>query len=88
MQIWLNGQLVDSVAADVSIGGWPSGEGVFETIRTQDGEIFELGRHMRRALEAATTKGFSLPSEDAVRTGIRSLLTWARLRVTTPMVQV
>ena len=42
MQIWLNGQLVDSVAADVSIGGWPSGEGVFETIRTQDGEIFEL----------------------------------------------
>lgn len=75
MQIWLNDQLVDSAAADVGIGGWPSGEGVFETIRTQDGEIFELGRHMRRGLEAATIKGFSLPSEDAVRTGIRSLLT-------------
>jgi len=74
MQIWLNGQLIDSAAADVSVGGWPSGVGVFETIRTQDGEIFELVRHMRRALEAATAKGFSLPSEEVVRTGIRSLL--------------
>ncbi len=74
MQIWLNGQLIDSAAADVSAGGWPNGEGVFETIRTQDGEIFELGRHMRRALEAATAKGFSLPNEEVVRTGIRSLL--------------
>jgi branched-chain amino acid aminotransferase len=74
MQIWLNDHLIDSVAADVSAGGWPSGDGVFETIRTQDGEIFELGRHMRRALEAATAKGFSLPNEEVVRTGIRSLL--------------
>lgn len=75
MQIWLDGQLIDLAAADVSEGGWPSGEGVFETIRTQDGEIFELGRHMRRALEAATAKGFSLPNEEVVRNGIRSLLT-------------
>ena len=75
MQIWLNDHLIDSVAADVSAGGWPSGEGVFETIRTQDGDVFELGRHMRRALEGATAKGFSLPNEEVVRTGIHSLLT-------------
>ncbi len=75
MQIWLNDHLIDAVAADVSAGGWPSGDGVFETIRTQDGEIFELGRHMRRALEGATAKGFSLPNEEVVRTGIHSLLT-------------
>ena len=74
MQIWLNDKLTDSVAADVNVGGWPSGEGVFETIRTQDGEVFELGRHMRRALEAATSKGFSLPNEEVVRSGIHSLL--------------
>jgi branched-chain amino acid aminotransferase len=74
MQIWLNDQLKDSDAADVNVGGWPSGEGVFETIRTQDGEVFELGRHMRRALEAATSKGFSLPNEEVVRSGIHSLL--------------
>ena len=75
MQIWLNEKLTDSAAADVRAGGWPSGEGVFETIRTQDGEVFELGRHMRRALEAATAKGFLLPNEEIIRTGIHSLLT-------------
>lgn len=75
MQIWLNSQLTDSAAADVSEGGWPSGEGVFETIRTQGGEVFELGRHMRRALDAATAKGFALPNEEVVRTGIHSLIT-------------
>jgi branched-chain amino acid aminotransferase len=74
MQIWLNDRLVNASAADVTVGGWPSGEGVFETIRTQNGEIFELGRHMRRALQATTARGFSLPNEDVVRTGIRSLL--------------
>jgi branched-chain amino acid aminotransferase len=75
MKVWLNENLTDSSVAEVSASGWPSGEGVFETIRTQDGEIFELGRHMRRALEAATSKGFSLPNEEMVRTGIHSLLT-------------
>ena len=74
MQIWCNDQLTDSAVADVSVGGWPSGEGVFETIRTQEGEIFELGRHMRRALEASTAKGFSLPNEEVVRTAIHSLI--------------
>ena len=75
MQIWVNDALTDSAVADVGVAGWPSGEGVFETIRTQDGEVFELGRHMRRALEAATAKGFSLPNEEVIRTGIHSLLT-------------
>ena len=72
MQIWVNDALTDSAVADVGVAGWPSGEGVFETIRTQEGEIFELGRHMRRALEAATAKGFSLPNEEVVRTAIHA----------------
>jgi branched-chain amino acid aminotransferase len=75
MQIWLGGEIVDASKTEISVDGWPSGEGVFETIRTQNGEVFELGRHMRRALEAATAKGFSLPNEDDVRTGISALLT-------------
>ena len=75
MQIWLNDELVDASKAKISVDGWPNGEGIFETIRTQNGEIFELGRHMRRALEAATVKGFSLPNEDVVRDGISALLT-------------
>lgn len=74
MQVWLNHELVDVVKTDISSDGWPSGEGVFETIRTQNGEVFELGRHMRRSLAAATAKGFSLPHEEVVRTGIEQLL--------------
>lgn len=74
MQIWLNERLVDSALVDVSIDGWPEGEGIFETIKTQGGEIFELGRHMRRALDAADKKGFSLPDEEAIRGAIAGLL--------------
>jgi branched-chain amino acid aminotransferase len=75
MLIWLNDGLVDISNTDISADGWPSGDGVFETIRTQNGEVFEIGRHMRRALDAATAKGFSLPNEDLVRKGVSSLLT-------------
>jgi branched-chain amino acid aminotransferase len=74
MQIWLNDGLVDAATADISIDGWPDGEGIFETIKTQDGEIFELGRHMRRALDAADKKGISLPSEELIRNAIFELL--------------
>jgi len=74
MQIWLDRELVDAAKTEVSVDGWPSGEGVFETIRTQNGEVFELGRHMRRALDGATAKGFALPTEDDVRSAISALL--------------
>ena len=74
MKIWVNDGLVDAATADVSIDGWPDGAGIFETIKTQDGEIFELGRHMRRALDAADKKGISLPSENQVRNAILELL--------------
>jgi len=74
MQIWLNEGLVDAATADISIDGWPDGEGIFETIKTQNGEIFELGRHMRRALDAADKKEIALPSEDVVRNAISELL--------------
>ena len=74
MQIWFNDGLVDAATADVSIDGWPDGAGIFETIKTQDGEIFELGRHMRRAIDAADKKGISLPSEELVRKAILDLL--------------
>jgi branched-chain amino acid aminotransferase len=74
MKIWVNRGLVDAATADVSVDGWPDGAGIFETIKTQDGEIFELGRHMRRALDAADKKGFALPSEDLIRSAILELL--------------
>jgi len=74
MLIWLNDALVDAASAGVALDGWPDGEGIFETIKTQDGEIFELGRHMRRAVDAAAQKEIVLPSENLVRKAIESLL--------------
>ncbi len=74
MKIWVNEGLVEATSADVSIDGWPDGAGIFETIKTQDGEIFELGRHMRRAIDAAEKKGLSLPGEESVRNAIVRLL--------------
>jgi branched-chain amino acid aminotransferase len=74
MQIWLNNALVDASAAGVEVDGWPDGEGIFETTKTLNGEVFELGRHMRRAVSAAEIKGLTLPGEEVIRTAISSLL--------------
>ena len=74
MKVWINSALIDSTLGDVDSDGWPDGEGVFETIRTENGEVFELGRHMRRAGTAAAHIGIKLPSEDSVRTAIENLL--------------
>lgn len=74
MQIWLNDGLVDATTVGVALDGWPDGEGIFETIKTQDGQLFELGRHMRRALDAADRKGISLPGEELIRSAISNLL--------------
>jgi branched-subunit amino acid aminotransferase/4-amino-4-deoxychorismate lyase len=46
---------------------FPEGQGIFETMRVENGEIAELGRHMRRALSSAATLGISLPEEEEFR---------------------
>ena len=74
MKIWLDDRICDASAIDIDVDGWPNGSGVFETIRTEAGEVFELGRHMRRAGTAAKEFGFALPSEDRIREAIALLL--------------
>ena len=39
MQIWLNDGLVTAASAGVALDGWPDGEGIFETIKTENGEV-------------------------------------------------
>ena len=56
---------MSSVALDSH--GFPQGSGIFETIKTVNGEPIALGRHMRRALESALELGISIPSEDFIR---------------------
>ena len=74
MKIWFNNRLVDAASVGIGEDGWPDGEGIFETIKTEHGEIFELGRHMRRAIDAAAQKDIKLPDEDLIRESISQLL--------------
>lgn len=49
------------------IPSFPEGKGIFETLRTENGEIFELARHMRRAVKAASALNIEMPPEDEIR---------------------
>jgi branched-chain amino acid aminotransferase len=75
MKIWLNDRIRDSQEIEMDSDGWPVGSGVFETIRTENGEVFELARHMRRAANAARRFEIKLPGEDQIRDAIAALLT-------------
>jgi branched-chain amino acid aminotransferase len=74
MKIWLNDRIRDSQEIDMDSDGWPLGNGVFETIRTENGEVFELARHMRRAATAARKFNIKLPGEELIRDAIAALL--------------
>ena len=74
MKIWFNDRICDSQEIDIDFDGWPVGSGAFETIRTENGEVFELARHMRRAAKAAKHFEIKLPGEDQVRIAINALL--------------
>lgn len=47
---------------------FPEGNGFFETMRTQGGQVAELSRHMRRALTASEATGIRIPGEEELRT--------------------
>ena len=75
MKIWLNDRICDSQEIDIDSDGWPVGNGVFETTITENGEVFELARHMRRAATAARKFDIKLPGEELVRDAIAALIT-------------
>jgi len=54
---------------------FPEGSGIFETLRTEDGRVAELTRHMRRAKKAAQVKGITMPDEEVLRSEIAACLT-------------
>ena len=53
---------------------FPDGEGFFETMRTQGGQVAELTRHMRRALTASEETGIRIPGEEDLRQEIALVL--------------
>lgn len=64
MKIWLDGGLRDAHSARVSVldHGLTVGDGVFETVKTLEGEAFALTRHLDRL--AASARGLGLPEPD------------------------
>lgn len=53
---------------------FPDGEGFFETMRTESGQIAELTRHMRRALKASEVLKIEMPGEEELRVAIGDVL--------------
>ena len=74
MKVWLDQSLVDSTHIQFDADFWPDGFGFFETLRSEKESVFELGRHMRRAVSASDQLGIRLPPEDLIRKAIASLL--------------
>ena len=74
MKIWLNDGICDANEIEMDLDGWPVGTGIFETIRTENGQVYELARHMRRAGTAARKFGLVLPPEELIRSAIQRLL--------------
>ena len=49
---------------------FPTGYGIFETMRVENGKVAELGRHMRRAVSSARDLSIPVPDEDFLRSQI------------------
>ena len=67
---WVAGRLLSYEEAKLDSAGWPSGTGIFETIKTVDGQPWALSRHMRRALNSARRNDQPFPNEDLIRSAV------------------
>jgi len=67
---WVAGRLLSYEEAQLDSTGWPNGIGIFETIKTVDGQPWALSRHMRRALNSARRNDQPFPTEDLIRTAV------------------
>jgi branched-subunit amino acid aminotransferase/4-amino-4-deoxychorismate lyase len=66
--------------------GFPKSSGIFETIKSVDGNLVSLNRHMRRAADSARELGIVIPGEEVIRQEIIRVLAVApfpigRLRI-------
>jgi branched-chain amino acid aminotransferase len=88
--VWVDGRVRPSESATVAAldHGLTVGDGVFETCKIVDGEVFALSRHLRRLSRSAELLGIAEPDHGVVRQGVTELLAaWpveplGRLRIT------
>ncbi len=74
MKIWVDRELVENSSAYLDDGNWPLGSGLFETLRTEDGSVQQLARHMRRVIASGRELKIPIPREDLISQAIEELL--------------
>lgn len=85
---WVDGRMVgDTPSVLATDHGLTVGDGVFETCKVVDGQVFALTRHLRRLARSAAGLGLAVPDADLLRSGISTVLAAAhlpfgRLRIT------
>jgi branched-chain amino acid aminotransferase len=90
MYVVLNGKLKAQKKAMISVtdNGFLYGDAVYETIRTKDGDLWMLGKHLRRLKKSAKAVGMKIPyTKKEIRRMIEELiiknkLKEARIRIT------
>jgi branched-chain amino acid aminotransferase len=76
-QVWLNGEIIPSENASVSVfdHGLLYGDGVFEGIRAYNHRIFKLDSHLKRLYASAAAIRLEIPYEvDKLRLAVRDTL--------------
>jgi branched-chain amino acid aminotransferase len=73
---WLNGKIVDSADAKVSVldHGLLYGDGIFEGIRSTDGYVVDLDRHLERLTTSARAVHLALPDIPHLRDAVLQTL--------------
>lgn len=63
MIVYLNGKFANAREARLSAfdAGFLYGDGIFETLRTYNGKIWQMKEHLERLLESAHMRGWKLP---------------------------
>jgi branched-chain amino acid aminotransferase len=67
---WFAGKLITYQEAQLDSAGWPEGSGIFETIKTVQGQPWALSRHLRRALNSACRNDQPFPNEELIRSAV------------------
>jgi branched-chain amino acid aminotransferase len=77
MLIYLNGQIIPSEKAVISIfdHGFLYGDGIYETMRSYNGVVFKIEKHIKRLKKSASLISLSLPfSEEILKRDIYETL--------------
>ncbi|HLY55689.1 MAG TPA: aminotransferase class IV [Stellaceae bacterium] len=69
MTVWVNGRLVDAGVVDATDRGFTLGDGLFETVRVQEGKPVLFDRHLARLRDGARVLDIPVPATDAALAG-------------------